>query len=137
MVKKPEFYDVIVAENMFGDIISDLGATTVGGMRISPSAEIGDKHALFQGAHGSAPDIAGQNIASPVATILSGAMMLEWLGNKHNDIGLLSAGMRIESAVSKVLSEGLAVPTDLGGNSSCTQMTEAICRVLANHNLGA
>ncbi len=63
---------MIVAENMFGDIISDLGAATVGGMGISPSGEIGDSHALFQGAHGSAPDIAGQNVASPVATILSG-----------------------------------------------------------------
>src|SRR5690606_2153227 len=88
LLKRPDFYDVIVAENMFGDIISDLGAATVGGMGISPSGEIGDKHALFQGAHGSAPDIAGQNIASPIATILSGVMMLRWLGSTHNDAQL-------------------------------------------------
>ena len=65
MLKKPDFYDVIVAENMFGDIISDLGAGTVGGLGIAASAEVGDHHGLFQGAHGSAPDIAGQNLASP------------------------------------------------------------------------
>lgn len=79
MLKKPDFYDVIVAENMFGDIISDLGAGTVGGLGIAASAELGENHGLFQGAHGSAPDIAGQNLASPVATVLSGAMMLRWL----------------------------------------------------------
>ena len=99
MLKRPDFYDVIVAENMFGDIISDLGAATVGGMGISPSAEIGDRHALFQGAHGSAPDIAGQNLASPVATILSGAMMLRWLFDTRNDAGLAQAAGRIEDAV--------------------------------------
>ena len=88
LVKRPEFYDVIVAENMFGDIISDLGAATVGGMGIAPSGELGDHHGLFQGAHGSAPDIAGQNIASPLATILSGAFMLRWLGDRHADTSL-------------------------------------------------
>ena len=81
LVKRPEFYDVIVAENMFGDIISDLGAATVGGMGIAPSGELGDHHGLFQGAHGSAPDIAGLNVASPLATILSGSFMLRWLGD--------------------------------------------------------
>src|SRR5690606_6825572 len=131
MVKRPDFYDVIVAENMFGDVISDLGAATVGGMGISPSGEIGDHHALFQGAHGSAPDIAGQNLASPVATILSGVMMLRWLGSTHNDAQLSAAGDRIEAAVSKVLADKIAVPGDLGGSARCSDVTEAICRVLA------
>lgn len=131
LLKRPDFYDVIVAENMFGDIISDLGAATVGGMGISPSGEIGDQHALFQGAHGSAPDIAGQNLASPVATILSAVMMLRWLGDKHGDAGITQAGDRIEAAVGKVLAEKIAVPRDLGGQASCTEMTEAVCKELA------
>ncbi|MCD2184630.1 isocitrate/isopropylmalate dehydrogenase family protein [Rhizobium sp. GN54] len=130
MVKRPDFYDVIVAENMFGDIISDLGAATVGGMGISPSGEIGDGHALFQGAHGSAPDIAGQNLASPVATILSGVMMLRWLAERHGDDTLSDAANRIETAVGTVLSKGLAVPRDLGGKASCTEVTDAICRAM-------
>jgi 3-isopropylmalate dehydrogenase len=131
MVKRPDFYDVIVAENMFGDIISDLGAATVGGMGISPSGEIGDNHALFQGAHGSAPDIAGQNLASPIATILSGVMMLRWLADKNNDNNLLGAAERVESAVGRVLAEGLAVPSDLGGKATCTEVTEAVCRAMS------
>jgi len=131
LLKRPDFYDVIVAENMFGDIISDLGAATVGGMGISPSGEIGDGHALFQGAHGSAPDIAGQNAASPVATILSGAMMLRWLGDRKGDASLHAASDRVEAAVATVLREGRAVPRDLGGAASCTEVTEAVRRALA------
>ncbi|NYT24636.1 isocitrate/isopropylmalate dehydrogenase family protein [Alcaligenaceae bacterium] len=132
MLKRPDFYDVIVAENMFGDIISDLGAGTVGGMGVSPSAELGDRHGLFQGAHGSAPDIAGQNAASPVATVLSGALMLRWLADKHTDAGLAAAADRVERAVEHVLSNKLAVPRDLGGTASCTEMTSAICRALTS-----
>ncbi|MBK3399064.1 MULTISPECIES: isocitrate/isopropylmalate dehydrogenase family protein [Methylobacterium] len=130
MLKRPDSYDVIVAENMFGDIISDLGAATVGGMGISPSGEIGDGHALFQGAHGSAPDIAGQDAASPIATILSGVMMLRWLGQRNGDAGLASAADRIEAAVGTVLAEGRAVPRDLGGAATCTEVTDAVRRAL-------
>jgi 3-isopropylmalate dehydrogenase len=131
MLKKPDFYDVIVAENMFGDIISDLGAGTVGGLGIAASAEVGDSHGLFQGAHGSAPDIAGQNLASPVATILSGAMMLHWLADRHDDSALRAAADRVDQAVEAVLAQGETVPRDLGGQASCTAMTEAVCRQLA------
>jgi 3-isopropylmalate dehydrogenase len=131
MLKRPDSYDVIVAENMFGDIISDLGAATVGGMGISPSGEIGDDHALFQGAHGSAPDIAGQNAASPIATLLSGVMMLRWLGGRKADAALVSAADRIEAAVGTVLAEGRAVPRDLGGAATCTEVTDAVRRALA------
>jgi 3-isopropylmalate dehydrogenase len=127
MIKRPDFYDVIVAENMFGDIISDLGAATAGGMGISPSGEIGDSHALFQGAHGSAPDIAGQNVSSPIATILSGVMMLRWLAEKNKDADLDTAADRVEAAVGSVLVAGEAVPRDLGGQASCTDVTDAIC----------
>lgn len=130
MVKRPEFYDVIVAENMFGDIISDLGAATAGGMGISPSGEIGDEHALFQGAHGSAPDIAGQDAASPMATVLSAVMMLRWLNDRHGDPRLAEAADRIETAAGRVLSENIAVPRDLGGNARCSEVAEAICRAL-------
>ena len=130
LLKKPDFYDVIVAENMFGDILSDLGAGTVGGLGIAASAELGERHGLFQGAHGSAPDIAGQDLASPVATILSGALMLRWLGERHADAALGEAARRVEQAVEAVLAAGQWVPRDLGGTASCTEMTTAICRQL-------
>lgn len=131
MLKKPDFFDVIVAENMFGDIISDLGAGTVGGLGIAASGEVGDTHGLFQGAHGSAPDIAGQDVASPVATILSGAMMLRWLADRHADAALHAGAERVERAVEAVLAEGRVLPRDLGGEASCTAMTAAIRRQLA------
>lgn len=130
LVKRPDFYDVIVAENMFGDIISDLGAATVGGMGISPSGEIGDEHGLFQGAHGSAPDIAGQNVASPIAAILSGAMMLEWLGRRHDDSSLCDAAAAVENAVKTVIADRIAIPRDLGGTASCTEVTQQICKAI-------
>lgn len=131
LLKRPDFYDVIVAENMFGDIISDLGAATVGGMGISPSGEIGDGHGLFQGAHGSAPDIAGRDLASPVAAILSGVMMLRWLADRHGDPALGKDADRVERAVETVLEAGDFVPTDLGGKARCSEMTQAILGALA------
>jgi 3-isopropylmalate dehydrogenase len=130
MIKKPDFYDVIVAENMFGDIISDLGAATVGGLGVAPSAELGLNHGLFQGAHGSAPDIAGQDVASPIATILSGALMLRWLADRHHDAALRQAADRIDTAVQDVLAQGDAIPADQGGNARCTEVTAAVCRRL-------
>ena len=131
LLKRPDFYDVIVAENLFGDIISDLGAATVGGLGIAASAELGDAHGLFQGAHGSAPDIAGQDAASPVATILSAALMLRWLGERHADPALVDSAGRIEQAVETVLAERRAVPRDLGGQARCSEVTTAVCRALA------
>jgi 3-isopropylmalate dehydrogenase len=130
LLKKPDHYDVIVAENMFGDIISDLGAGTVGGLGIAASAELGDRHGLFQGAHGSAPDIAGQDLASPIATILSGALMLRWLGERHDDAALQGGADRVQAAVEAVLAEGRSVPRDLGGSATCSGITEAVCRAL-------
>src|ERR1051326_5987772 len=79
LVQRPHTFDVIVTENIFGDILSDLAAGLIGGMGMAPSADIGDRHAVFQPAHGSAPDIAGQGIANPIAAILSTAMLLDWL----------------------------------------------------------
>lgn len=130
LVKRPDFYDVIVAENLLGDIISDLGAATVGGMGISPSAEIGPAHGLFQGAHGSAPDIAGLGIASPVAMILSSVLMLKWLADREGAPELLEAANRIDAAVSSVLAQGASLPRDLGGQAGCAEVTTAILRAL-------
>lgn len=79
MVSTPSQWDVLVMENQFGDILSDLGAAIVGGLGMAPSAEIGDDHALFQPSHGTAPQLAGKNVANPIACILSAAMMLDWL----------------------------------------------------------
>ena len=99
LVMKPWQYDVLVTENMFGDILSDLIAALVGGMGMAPSADIGDKYALFQPAHGTAPDIAGKGIANPSAMILSVAMMLDWLAVRHNDPALADGARAIESAL--------------------------------------
>ena len=84
LVKRPWDFDVMVTENMFGDILSDLAAGLIGGMGMAPSADIGDKHAVFQPCHGTAPDIMGQGKANPAAMLLSAAMMLDWLADKHD-----------------------------------------------------
>ena len=106
LVRRPWEFDVLVTENMFGDILSDLAAGLVGGMGFAPSADIGDSRAVFQPAHGSAPDIAGKGIANPTAAILSGAMMLDWLGRKHQLSSCLDAARLIEEAVEQVLQGG-------------------------------
>ncbi|NKB69019.1 MAG: isocitrate/isopropylmalate dehydrogenase family protein [Candidatus Latescibacteria bacterium] len=126
LITRPSYYDVIVTENMFGDIISDLGAATVGGLGMADSAEIGDHHALFQASHGSAPDIAGKGIANPVATILSGASMLLWLGDRHGDLHLADRGAAIKQAVEAVLRQGETLTGDLGGSASTKECVEAI-----------
>ncbi len=132
MVKRPEFYDVVVTENMFGDIISDLGAATVGSMGMSPSAELGDTQGFFQAAHGSAPDIAGKGIANPIGTILAGQMMLDWLGRKHDDAALTDAAARIDRVVSEVVAEANTLTADLGGKAGTRDVTDEICNRLKN-----
>ena len=99
MVQAPWDYDVMVTENMFGDILSDLGAALMGGLGYAPSADIGDDYAVFQPCHGSAPDIAGQGLANPTAMFLSAAMMLEWLGETKEHPPAIEAGARIRDAV--------------------------------------
>lgn len=126
LVQRPERYDVIVTENMFGDILSDLAAATVGGMGMAPSADIGDDHAVFQPAHGSAPDIAGQGKANPVATILSVALMLEWLGEPE----CVAGANQIRRAVEAVLFEASNATVDLGGGLSTSAMTAKILEAL-------
>ena len=127
----PDHYDVVVAENMFGDIISDLGAATVGGLGMAPSADVGDHHGLFQPAHGTAPDIAGKGIANPIATILSARMMLEWLADRHSDNTAAAAARRIEDAVAYVLTQGKVLSQDLGGSARTWEVGEAIADAVA------
>ena len=103
LVQDPYRFDVMVTENMFGDMLSDLAAGLVGGMGMAPSADIGDTYGVFQPSHGTAPSIAGQGIANPIATILSGALMLHWIGEKNDDDGAVRAAIRIERSVEKVL----------------------------------
>ena len=128
MVQKPWDFDVLVMENMFGDILSDLGAGLVGGLGLGPSAEIGDPHMLFQPSHGSAPDIAGRGLANPLAMILSAAMMLDWLGERHGDVAALAAGRRIESAVARVLEDGKVLTPDLGGTASTDAVGDEVTK---------
>jgi 3-isopropylmalate dehydrogenase len=111
---------------MFGDILSDLIAALVGGMGMAPSADIGDRHALFQPAHGTAPDIAGQGIANPTAMLLSVAMMLDWLAVRHADPALADGARAIEAAVQAAFETGIVCPREFGGTSSTADITRAV-----------
>lgn len=122
LVQDPFRFDVIVTENMFGDILSDQAAGLVGGMGMAPSADIGDDYAVFQPSHGSAPTIAGKGIANPVATILSGALMLRWLDDNQGEAG----ARLIENAVSQSLLDLENRTVDLGGSLSTSAMTKRI-----------
>lgn len=130
MVKQPWVFDVLVTENMFGDILSDVGAGLMGGMGMAPSADIGDEHAVFQPCHGSAPDITGQGKANPVATFLSGAMLLEWLGNEHDNNHCKRAGRLITNAVDSAFAGGNLIPYELGGNAGTDAITRAVLSAL-------
>jgi 3-isopropylmalate dehydrogenase len=130
LVLKPWTCDVLVAENMFGDILSDLIAALVGGMGMAPSADIGDKHGLFQPAHGTAPDIAGQGKANPTAMLLSVAMMLDWLAQRGGDSRLASGSAAIERAVEQVFAAGTVRPMEFGGPDDTAAVTRAVIEAL-------
>jgi len=115
---------------MFGDILSDLGGGLVGGMGMAPCAEIGDDHALFQPAHGSAPDIAGQGKANPTATLLSAAMMLDWLGDRHGIARLGEAAALLETAIERGFAERRLRPMEFGGDQGSREMTQQLIGVL-------
>ncbi len=119
LLKNPDRYHVLVAENMFGDIISDLCAQLVGGLGFAYSGNIGDKYGVFEPTHGSAPKYAGQNKVNPIATILAAMMMIEWLGEKDK-ASLIYAG------VSKVIADGSARTYDMGGNTTTSGMADAV-----------
>ena len=127
-VRRPDTFDVVVASNLFGDLLTDLGAVVVGGLGLAPSANIDPERkspSLFEPVHGSAPDIAGQGIANPVACILSGAMMLDWLG-------LGDAASQTRLAVEQSLEAGETTP-DLGGTLSTTEVASAIIQRVGSH----
>jgi 3-isopropylmalate dehydrogenase len=124
-VGRPWRFDVIVTENMFGDILSDLGAGLIGGMGFAPSADIGDDHAVFQPCHGTAPDIAGTGKANPTAMFLSGAMLLEWLADRHSEARLADAGAMIRAAIDDAFETGLRT-WEIGGRSGVREVTESI-----------
>jgi len=124
LVTNPRAFDVLLLENLYGDIVSDLCAGLVGGLGMVPGANYGEKGAIFEAVHGTAPDIAGKNIANPVAAILSGAMLADYLGYQD-------AASRIRKAVGDTLRAGHSLTPDLGGGATTTEMTETILNTMA------
>ena len=124
LVLDPKKFDVLLLENLYGDIVSDLCAGFIGGLGMAPGANIGEHGALFEAVHGSAPDIAGKNLANPIAVILSGAMMLDYLGEQK-------AAERLRAAVHAVLREGRKLTRDLGGTAGTSEIAEAIATQVA------
>lgn len=123
VLQHPKNYRVVVTTNMFGDILSDVASYLVGGLGLVPSANIGDRYALFEPVHGSAPDIAGKNIANPIAAIRSAAMLLDYVGDKPGAV-------RVESAIETVLARGF-MTRDLGGSAGTREFGDAVLKVLA------
>ncbi|MDH2416099.1 isocitrate/isopropylmalate dehydrogenase family protein [Nocardioides sp. CER19] len=125
LVRRANDFDVIVTENMFGDILSDLAGEIAGSLGIAPSVNSSDTHAMAQASHGSAPDIAGRDVANPIAMNLSSAMLLDWLSGKHDDPRLADAARRIDAAVTETVVGGTRT-RDLGGTASCSAFTDAV-----------
>jgi len=127
-VRHPWEFDVLVMENIFGDILSDLAGGLVGGMGMAACGEIGESHGLFQGAHGSAPDIMGQNKANPLAAILSGGLMLDYLADKSQTTALSDAAQIIDAAVYAGFAANTIRPMEFGGDMSTTAVTAEVIR---------
>ncbi len=128
-MRHPEWYDVVVAPNLAGDVISDNGATTQGGLGLAAGGNIGDAHAMFEPIHGSAPKHAGKDKINPLAAILATKMMLEWLGERHQDARLLKSAIAVEQSVMAVLAEGRTLTYDLVGEAeaaSCSDVGDAV-----------
>ena len=117
---------------MFGDISTDLGAVLQGGMGMAASGNVGDNHAFFEPVHGSAPKHAGQNKVNPIASINSIQMMMDWLGRRNNDNGLVAISQTIDECVAEHLKDGKSLTYDLGGRASCSEVGESIASLLAN-----
>ena len=131
LVMAPQQYDVVVTTNQFGDILSDIGAGLVGGLGLAPGLCVGERQAMAQATHGSAPDIAGRSAANPYAMIMSGQMLLQWLGRKHGEPKAIDAAERIRTAVDKVIADAKCLTRDLGGNASTTQVGDAIAAAVS------
>ncbi len=126
LVMNPQQYDVVVTSNQFGDMITDEGAGLVGGLGLAPGLCAGERQAMAQATHGSAPDIAGRNIANPYAMIMSGKMLIEWLGRKRNESKATQAAKLIDAAMDKVIAEARHLTADLGGKAGTVEMGTAI-----------
>ena len=126
LVRSPWQFDVLVTENMFGDILSDVGAAIMGGMGMAASADIGDEHAVFQPCHGTAPDIAGRGTANPTAMFLSAAMMLEWLGNRHHLPACVDAASTLVGAVRAAYAGGDLITPENGGAADTAAVTARV-----------
>jgi 3-isopropylmalate dehydrogenase len=131
LVMRPQQYDVIVTTNLYGDILTDEAAGLVGGLGMAPGLNASGRHAMAQATHGSAPDIAGRNIANPYAMIMSGKMLFDWLGMKRNEPRALEAGRLVERAVERVIAEARHLTPDLGGSAGTAQMGDAIARAVS------
>jgi 3-isopropylmalate dehydrogenase len=131
LVMQPQRFDVVVTTNQFGDILSDIGAGLVGGLGLAPGLCVGERQAMAQATHGSAPDIAGRNIADPYAMIMSGQMLLDWLGRKRGEPRASEAAQHIQRAVSRVIAEAKHLTPDLGGSAGTTEMGDAIAAYAA------
>ncbi|MBC7778721.1 MAG: isocitrate/isopropylmalate dehydrogenase family protein [Proteobacteria bacterium] len=130
LVMRPQHYDVVVTTNQFGDILTDEGAGLVGGLGLAPGLCAGATQAMAQATHGSAPDIAGRGIANPFAMIVSGAMLLEWLGRKRGLRAATDASILIADSIGRVMAERHALTADLGGSATTAQMGDAVVRGL-------
>jgi 3-isopropylmalate dehydrogenase len=126
LVTAPQQFDVVVTTNQFGDILTDIGAGLVGGLGLAPGLCVGEHKAMAQATHGSAPDIAGRNIANPYAMVMSGQMLLGWLGRKRKEPKATAAAERIRAAISQVIATRKHLTRDLGGTASTTEMGDAI-----------
>jgi 3-isopropylmalate dehydrogenase len=129
LIRDPESFDVLVTTNMYGDILSDEAAQLVGGLGLAPSANIGERFAIFEPVHGAAPDIAGKGVANPLAMILTTCMMLEWLSGMRADSSCADAASAIRVAVNRTLEMGVTTP-DIGGRSTTSEVGEAVARLL-------
>lgn len=125
-MRNPEWYDVVVAPNLVGDVVSDNGSTSQGGMGLAAGGNIGDEHAMFEPIHGSAPKYRGQNKVNPIAAIQCAAMLCDWLGEKAKDDSLAKMGASIEAAVASTLAGGGTLTYDLGGSASCSEVGAAV-----------
>ena len=133
LTRTPEFYDVVVTSNMFGDIATDLASVLQGGMGMAASGNIGDHHAFFEPVHGSAPKHAGQNKVNPIASINSVQMMLDWLARRSKDDDLLNVANILDQSVAEHLKDGKSLTYDLGGTASCSDVGTSIANRLASH----
>ncbi|HZY70698.1 MAG TPA: isocitrate/isopropylmalate dehydrogenase family protein [Thermoplasmata archaeon] len=130
LVREPERFNVVVATNMMGDIITDLAAVLQGGMGFAAGGNIGEGHAMFEPVHGSAPKYAGKNQVNPIAALNATAMMLDWLGRRRNDPSLVRQGARLDAAVEKVLHDGTGRSYDQGGSATTTQVGDRVAETI-------